>query len=397
MTAWLHVIGIGEDGWNGLRPAAHSALQGAEVIIGGDRHHGLVPELGAERIAWPSPFRAMLDEVTNLRGRKVAILVTGDPLWFSAGRYFVDIFGPDEVAFHPQLSAFQLAAIEMKWSLADVETLTVHGRPSAQIVPYFAEGVRLLVLTEDAGSPSEIAGLLTAHGFGRSTMTVLGALGGPSQCRISGTAATWQADSPDFHVLAVECRAEQDALLLPRIGLPDDAFEHDGKMTKRDVRAATVTALDPRRGQLLWDIGTGCGSVAVEWMRAAPDAVAIGIDAEAPRLEMARKNANRLGAPRLKLLQGHVPNALEGLDRPNAVFLGGGLSLETVRAAKAALLPRGRLVANAVTLESETLLAACQSDYGGELVRLSVSRAVEVGHMRGWRPAMPVTQWRLYT
>ncbi len=397
MTApWLDVIGIGEDGWDGLGPLARARLAAAEVIIGGPRHHALAPHLRAERIEWPSPFRELAGELGAMRGRGVAVLVTGDPLWYSAGALFLRHFTPDEITFHPQLSAFQLAAVRMKWSLADLETLTIHGRPAEQAIPFFGHGQRLLLLAQDAGSPVTVARLLSERGFGESRLTVLGAMGGPQESRIDGLAATWAApEVPDFHVLAVECIGTAGAALLPRTGLPDDAFVHDGKMTKREMRVLTLAALAPRRGEMLWDIGTGCGSVAVEWMRSGRDMRAVGIDPSPARLAMAAANALRLGAPRLDLREGQAPEALAGLPRPDAIFIGGGLTEAVAEAALAALPAHGRLVANAVTLESEALLSRLFACHGGSLVRLSVARAEPVGRLTGWKPAMPVTQWSL--
>ncbi|MDV7143065.1 precorrin-6y C5,15-methyltransferase (decarboxylating) subunit CbiE [Tropicimonas sp. TH_r6] len=396
MTApWLDVIGIGEDGWEGLAPSARARLEAAEIVVGGARHQSLVPHLAAERLEWPSPFRELAEELERLCGRKVAVLVTGDPLWYSAGALFLRRFGPDAVLFHPQLSAFQLAAVRMKWSLADVETLTVHGRPAEQAIPFFAHGQRLLVLTADGGTPARIAELLTEAGLGSSRLTVLGAMGGPQESRSEGIAAEWSGSAPDFHVLAIECFGADGARIAPRTGLPDDAFVNDGKMTKREIRALTLSALAPRRGQMLWDIGTGCGSVAVEWMRAARDMRAIGIDISHKHLGMAAANSVRLGAPRLDLRPGRAPDALDGLPEPDAIFIGGGLSEKTAEAALAALPAHGRLVANAVTLESESLLTALHMKHGGSLIRIAISRAAPVGRLHGWRPAMPVTQWSL--
>ncbi|MBK0397826.1 precorrin-6y C5,15-methyltransferase (decarboxylating) subunit CbiE [Limibaculum sp. M0105] len=411
MTApWLTIAGIGEDGMAGLSAAARRAVEQAEIIIGGERHHALAPGLTAERVAWPSPFDALVDLIRANRGRRVVILATGDPLWFSVGARIASAIPREEIVFHPQLSAFQWASCRMGWSLADVETLTAHGRPAAQVIPAFWPGVRLLILTSGPETPGEIARLLVARGYGDSAMTVLGNLGGEAESRMEGTARDWAASNPavnvpPLHTLAVECRGTPDLLLGRVPGLPDEAFTHDGKITKREVRAVTLSRLMPSRGALLWDIGTGCGSVAIEWMRAAPDATAVGFDLRPERLEMARRNAEELGTPRLALIEGAAPGVLASLPapvgtkpdlrRPDAVFIGGGLARETVAAAWSALKPSGRLVANAVTLESEALLIALQSELGGELTRLSVARAGPVGGLTGWRPMMPVTQWSL--
>ena len=393
---WLHIVGIGEDGMEGLVPATRAVVEAAEVIIGGERHHALAENLAAERLAWPHPFDALISIIEGLRGRRVVILATGDPLWFSVGARIGRAINPSEIIYHPQLSAFQLAAARMGWSLPDVETLTVHGRPVEQMIAFIQPDARLLVLTTGAETPAQIAAFLTQRGFGGSQMTVLAAMGGKDEARFDGTAENWNHDVPAFNTLAVECIAAPDAALLPRVpGLADNLFQSDGTMTKQEVRAATVAKLMPMRGALLWDIGTGCGSVAIEWMRAARYARAIGIEPRADRRAMAAANALALGAPKLELIDGTVPEALDGLAAPDAIFIGGGLSRATFEAAWTALRPLGRLVANAVTLESEAELIALHKLYGGDLVKLSIHRAEPVGRMTGWRPSMPVTQWSL--
>lgn len=393
---WLHIVGIGEDGMDGLVAATRAVVEAAEIIIGGDRHHTLTENLSAERLAWPHPFDALIDTIEGLRGRRVVVLATGDPLWFSIGARIGRSIDPSEIIYHPQLSAFQLAAARMGWSLPDVETLTVHGRPVEQMIAFIQPDARLLVLTTGAETPAQIARFLTERGFGQSKMTVLAAMGGKDEARFDGIAASWDHTVPAFNTLAVDCVAAPDAALLPRVpGLADDLFQSDGTMTKQEVRAATVAKLMPMRGALLWDIGTGCGSVAIEWMRAARYARAIGVEPRADRRAMAAANALALGAPKLELVDGTVPEALEGLDAPDAIFIGGGLSRDTFDAAWAALRPLGRLVANAVTLESEAELIALHKTHGGDLVKLSVHRAEPVGRLTGWRPLMPVTQWSL--
>ena len=380
----------------GLVPATRATVEAAEIIIGGDRHHALTDNITAERLAWPHPFDALISTIEGLRGRRVVILATGDPLWFSVGARIGRALDPSEIIYHPQLSAFQLAAARMGWSLPDVETLTVHGRPVEQMIAFIQPDARLLVLTTGAETPAQIAAFLTQRGFGGSKMTVLAAMGGKDEARFDGTAASWNHEVPAFNTLAVECIAAPDAALLPRVpGLADNLFQSDGTMTKQEVRAATVAKLMPMRGALLWDIGTGCGSVAIEWMRAARYARAIGIEPRADRRAMAAANALALGAPKLELIEGTVPEALIGLDAPDAIFIGGGLSRATFDAAWDALRPLGRLVANAVTLESEAELIALHKIHGGDLVKISIHRAEPVGRMTGWRPSMPVTQWSL--
>lgn len=393
---WLHIVGIGEDGMDGLLPATRAVLESADVIVGGERHHQLSAVVHAERIAWPHPFDALIDLLRDNKGRRVVVLATGDPLWYSVGARIGRSIEPAEIVYHPQLSAFQLAAARMGWSLADVETLTVHGRPVEQMIAFIQPDQRLLILTTGSETPAQIAGFLTERGFGKSRMTVLAAMGGPDEERFDGVAEAWDEVVPAFNTLAIECVAAPDCALMPRVpGLEDDLFEHDGTMTKRDVRATTLAKLMPMRGALLWDIGTGCGSVAVEWMRAARYARAIGIEPRGDRRAMAAANALALGVPKLVLVDGTAPAAMEGLEAPDAIFIGGGLSEDVFTAAWMALRPLGRLVANAVTLESEQTLIELHKVHGGQLVRLQVNRAEPVGGMTGWRPLMPVTQWSL--
>ncbi|WP_391480533.1 precorrin-6y C5,15-methyltransferase (decarboxylating) subunit CbiE [Nereida sp. NH-UV-3] len=393
---WLHIVGIGEDGMDGLTPATRAVVEAADVIIGGERHHSLTPDVSAQRIAWPSPFDALIDTLEAHKGQRVVVLATGDPLWFSVGARIGRSIPSEQITYHPQLSAFQLASARMGWSLADVETLTVHGRPVSQMVAFIQPDQRLIVLTTGVETPAQIAEFLSSRGFGQSKMTVLAAMGGENEKRFDATADGWNHEVPAFNTLCVECIAAPDAALLPRVpGLADELFQSDGTMTKQEVRAATVAKLMPMRGALLWDIGTGCGSVAIEWMRAARYARAIGIEPRADRRAMAAQNALALGVPKLELVEGKVPDMLDGLEAPDAIFIGGGLSEQTFNIAWENLRPLGRLVANAVTLESEALLIALHQKHGGQLAKLQISRAEPVGAYHGWRPSMPVTQWSL--
>lgn len=396
MSAWLHIVGIGDNGLDSLTSATRAVVESAEVIIGAARHHELTEGLSAERINWPSPFDALVEQLRSLSGKRVVVFATGDPLWFSVGARIGREIDPAEITYHPQLSAFQLASARMGWSLADVETLTVHGRPVEQMIAFIQPHQKLLILTTGAETPAQIAEFLTSRGFGQSKMSVLAHMGGADEARFDGRAVDWSHSVPAFNTLAVECIAAPDAALLPRVpGLPDALFTSDGTMTKREVRAATLGKLMPMRGALLWDIGAGSGSVAIEWMRAARYARAIGIEPRADRRAMAGENALALGTPRLEIIAGTAPDALSGLEAPDAIFIGGGMSEEVFAAAWEALKPLGRLVSNAVTLESEVVLTQLHKTYGGDLVRLCVQRAEPVGRLTGWRPAMPLTQWSL--
>ena len=393
---WLNIIGIGEDGLDGLRSSTKFILESAEILIGGERHHNLTSELNVERIYWPKPFNLMYEKIKSYRGKKVVILVTGDPLWFSVGVKIGSLFDSTELTYHPHISAFQNAAVRMNWPLEDVETTTVHGRPLERIIPFFQPNQKLLVLTSGSETPKQVAELLTSKGFGNSKLTVLSSMGGEDEQLFSGEAKNWNESVPSFNTLAIECVSSIKASFQTRLpGLPDHIFQSDGTMTKQEVRAITVAKLKPVGNALLWDVGCGCGTVAIEWMRAAPSSRAIGIDARLDRCELTSINALNLGVPDLRVIQGNVPSALRELDPPNAIFIGGGFTKETFDLCWAELKSMGRLVVNAVTLESEALLLNLYKNYGGELTKISINRVESIGNSAVWKPFKPITQWSL--
>jgi precorrin-6Y C5,15-methyltransferase (decarboxylating) len=303
---------------------------------------------------------------------------------------------PQETVTVPGASAFSLAAARLGWSLPDTTLLSLHARALDLVRPHLQPGARLLALTSDGDGPAALARLLAATGFGASKLTVLEALGGPRE-RVRGTTAEgFDVGAVDpLNTVAIEVAASSLARVLARAaGLPDALFEHDGQITKREIRAVTLSSLGPRRGELLWDIGAGSGSIAIEWMLADPSMRALAIEARADRAARIRRNAAAFGVPGLDVIEGAAPNALGGLPAPDAIFIGGGASDPGVLdAALAALRPGGRLVVNAVTLETEAVLIARHAALGGELIRIAVARADPVGGKTGWRPAMPVTQW----
>lgn len=389
---WLHIVGIGENGLADLLPATQAVVQTAEVIIGGDRHGDLIGSLRAEHHAWPEGFDDLMALIDKMKGRRVVVLATGDPLWFSIGARIGRAIDPAQITYHPQLSAFQLASVRMGWSMADLETLTVHGRPIEQMIAFIQPGARLLILTTGENTPAKIARFLTERGFGKSPMTVLAAMGGADEARFDGMAESWQHRVPAFNTLAVDCVAAPDAALLPRVpGLSDTLFQADDTLTRQEVRAVTLAKLMPMRGALLWDIGTGCGSVAIEWMRGARYTRAIGIEPQADRRAMAAANALALGVPRLTLIEGSAPEALDGLEPPDAIFIGGGLSAQIVAESWEALRPLGRMVCNALTAEDAQLLRDLHMQHGGELVKVSVERADAENN--DWQTLDPVLQW----
>jgi precorrin-6Y C5,15-methyltransferase (decarboxylating) len=395
---WLSIIGIGEDGVGGLSPTAQSLIASAELVVGGKRHLDLADGLiRGRRLAWPSPIANALPEIERHRGRPVVVLASGDPFHFGVGTTLVGSIAAGEMLCLPQPSAFSLAAARLGWSLQDVATLSLHGRALEGIVRHLQPGARILALAWDGETASRLAQLLVDRGMGRSKLVVLENMGGPRERVRATTAAAFDlAGVAALNTLAVEIVAAADAPVLSLApGLADELFEHDGQLTKRDIRAITLSALAPRQGELLWDVGLGAGSIAIEWLLRHPSLKAIGFEERRDRAERAARNAATLGTPDLKIVQARAPEAFAGLPQPDAVFLGGGLAdAGLFDRAWAALKPGGRIVANAVTLESEGRLADCFQRHGGELVRLQIAKADRVGTMFGWRTAMPVTQWR---
>lgn len=392
---WLSVVGIGEDGLEGLTPRARMLVDGAQTLIGGDRQLEMLPEDGRQRLTWPSPLADLMPQIAERRGSSVCVLATGDPMFFGIGVTLARLFDADEMDVVPSLSAFSLAASRLGWSLADVEQMTLHGRPTSLIVPFILPGARLMILSDGADTPVQVARILSERGYGDSKIYVLEHMGGPLERGLEGTAADWpHTDIAPFNTIGVECVAGVDAIILSRVpGLPDDAFTSDGNMTKREVRAATLAALSPIPGQHLWDIGAGCGAISIEWMRAHPSCRATAVESRADRIGLIARNAIALGVPRLGMIEGQAADVLAGLDAPDAIFIGGGASTPgLIDLCWDALPAGGRLVANVVTLEGEGALAEFRVRQGGELVRIAVSRAEPVGPLTGWKPLMTVTQ-----
>ena len=395
--SWLSIVGIGEDGLEGLTPAAQAAISQANHVFGGARHLELAASIiTGSANPWRSPLSDSVDEIVALKGQRVCVLASGDPFFYGIGATLSRKIDASMMRVFSQISSFSLAAGRLGWALQEVVTLSLHGRPLDLIRPHLHPGTRILALTSDEHGPAQLASLLTEAGFGISIVTVLEALGGPDERVRSGVAMHFALD--DVHPLnicAISVVALPGARVLPLTpGLDDALFEHDGQITKREVRALTLAALAPRRGELLWDIGAGSGSVGIEWMLADASLRAIAIEDNAERGERILRNARGLGVPDLRLIQGRAPEALAELEAPHAIFVGGGGSEPgVIDAAMAALRPGGRLVANAVTLEMEAVLLARHGAAGGTLTRIAVSRADAVGSMTAWRPAMPITQW----
>lgn len=396
MTRWLTILGLGEDGLAGLSPAAISALSQAELVVGGVRHLELVGPTNAERLAWPSPLTDAFPAILARRGRPVVVLATGDPFFHGVGSVIAAHVDPDEILALPAPSAYALAAARLGWAGQDCARVSLHGRALERIVPHLHAGARILALSWDGSTPEKLCRLMTAIGFGPSRITVLEAMGGPRE-RVRTTQASTFAlgDVNPLNTIGIEVVAEPGARAIPFTpGLPDDWFENDGQITKREVRAVTVSALRPMRGGVLWDIGAGSGSIGIEWMLADPSCRAIAVEPRTERAARARRNAVVLGVPDLAVIDGAAPEALAGLPAPDAVFVGGGATAAGVlEAAVEALKPGGRLVVNAVTLETQSMLLERHARHGGEVVQIAVSRMTDVGGFRALRPAMAVFQW----
>ncbi len=397
---WLTIIGVGDNGLASLTPEAQALLWQAETIVLGERLDGVleggqVP--GLKRVlTWNGGFRETLSELLKLRGTPVTVLATGDPMHFGIGATLRRYVPAEEMVVLPSPSAFSLAAARLGWPLQSVAQISLHGRPLSHLNRHLLPGARVLALTSGAETVRDAASLLVRRGFGASVITVLDHMGGRAERMTVMSAEAFAAEAPaisEFNTLAIDC-ATDGPLLAPVPGLPDETFVHDGQLTKREVRAATLSLLAPFPNALLWDVGAGCGSIAIEWLRCGMGTQAVAVEARAERVTMIRTNAETLGVPDLQVVEAPAPEGLEGLDAPDRVFIGGGLTHDGVfEDCWAALKPGGRLVANAVTIEGEARLADLRGLYGGELTRISVSRGAPVGRYCGWKPLMPVTIW----
>ncbi|HKS43583.1 MAG TPA: precorrin-6Y C5,15-methyltransferase (decarboxylating) subunit CbiT [Amycolatopsis sp.] len=427
------VVGIGADGWAGLGEPARAEITACDVLFGGPRQLDLVP-VDVEKVPWPSPLLPALDELfATHAGKRICVLASGDPLLSGIGTTLLKRFteggpsdhreatlgtpdrvrvprktqqgGPSdhpeatpetpdrarvsrktqEVRILPGVSSVALARARLGWSAEETEVISVVGRSVHRVSRALAPGRRILVLGSE---PDEVAALLTERGFGDSSMTALEQLAGPAERRVEALAREWSEPTDPLTVLAIRCGSGP---ALPLLGLPDDVFEHDGQLTKRDMRASALARLAPVPGELLWDVGAGAGSVAIEWSRAHPLNRAIAIERDPERAKRIERNAERLGVPELRVITGTAPGALAGLPTPQAVFVGGGLA--ALDACWSALAPGGRLVAHAVTLGSEQALARAYTEHDGELIRIGVEHAAPLGGFTGWAPARTVTQW----
>ena len=396
----ITVVGVGADGWPGVPERLRRLVLDAAVVLGGHRHLAMLPDLpGQRREVWPSPlWEGLPPLLDSLDGATTVALASGDPLISGVGATLIELLGAEAVRVEPAVSSVALARARMGWPAERCTVVTLVGRDPRLLTRQLASGHRVLVLSSDASTPTTVAALLVGAGYGAGRMTVLGDLGATSESRLEATADAWlQAPPgkvPALHVLALELLGPSGFGLVP--GVPDDAFEHDGQLTKRDLRASALSRLAPSPGQHLWDVGAGAGSVGVEWMRAHPTCTATAVEANTERAARIGRNAGNLGVPGLRVVNGHAPDVLSELPTPDAVFVGGGATRPGVLdTCLRALRPGGRLVVHGVTLETEQLLVDAYRRHGGELTRIAVETTAPIGAFTGWKPARTVTQWAL--
>ncbi|MFM7406803.1 MAG: precorrin-6y C5,15-methyltransferase (decarboxylating) subunit CbiE [Cuspidothrix sp.] len=397
MQKWLSIIGIGEDGLAGLSPIAISCLNKAQIIFGGERHLSMLPpDDNREKISWKSPFQTSITEIISRRGQAVCILASGDPLCYGVGATILKDIPITEITIIPAPSAFSLACSRLGWLLTEVETLSLCGRPVSLLQSYIYPGAKLLILSEGKHTPANVAEILINRGYGNSQITVLEKMGHINENIITDIATNWQEKNiAPLNTIAVECVADQGIVGLSRFpGLPDDVFHHDGQLTKREIRAVTLSSLAPLPGELLWDVGAGCCSISIEWMRSDRRCRAIAIEQNSTRLNYIADNAAALGTPNLQIIAGKSIEVIPTLPPPNAIFIGGGVTApEILETCWNALLPGGRMVVNVVTLEGEQRLYQWYEKVGGNFTRIAIQRAEPIGKFLGWKAMSPVTQW----
>jgi precorrin-6Y C5,15-methyltransferase (decarboxylating) len=393
-TRWLSIVGVGEDGLDGLSPAAARLLAQAPFVIGGARHLAMLGPSIAETMEWPSPFERGIEAVKARRGAPTCVLASGDPFLYGVGATLAAHVPPEETICLPAPSSLSLAAAKLGWALQDCVIISLHGRPLERILPHLRPSARLLVLSWDETTPEKLAGLLVARGLGPSRLVVMSALGGTRERIVETTAEAFQPrEINPLNVVAIEIEAAPEAPYVPLTpGLPDEWYESDGQLTKREVRAITLSALAPWPGAGLWDLGAGSGSIAIEWMLAHPRNRAWAVEARADRAALITRNAAALGAPDLAVLNGEALALMQGLPAPDAIFVGGGGAV-VIDAAWELLPARRRFVANAVTIETQTILAERRRRHGGDLISIAIARPEQVGSHHAWRSALPVVQW----
>ncbi len=394
--AWLSIIGIGEDGIAGLSKSACVAIDTAEIFVGGKRHLAMLGNDKRPQMTWDSPLLKTIDKIRTLKNKQVCVLATGDPMCFGIGETLIREFGPQHCRVIAHQSAFSMACARLGWSMAEVDTLTLHGRPLSMVNSYLRPHAKLLILSADGNTPKQLAQALKTSGYGQSLMTVLEHMGGPKEKRFEGVAKSWRRKNCDLNTIAVHCIPDPGLPAHTRLaGLPDELYQQDGMLSKQDVRAITLAAIAPAPGQLLWDVGAGAGSIAIEYLRAEPTARAIAIERNTQRMALIAANAENLGVPQLQIVQGEAPEVLKSLEKPQVIFIGGGVSNAKILRYCWRVLPKGgRLIANAVTMEGQTCLYDFMKRQGGQLSQVSISKMTAMGNLHAWRAMATVIQYK---
>lgn len=401
---WLSVIGVGAEGLQGLSAVAQFLLSQAAVIVGGQRHLAMLPETDLRtKLAWDNPLTQTLEKIVGFRGTAVCVLASGDPLFYGIGKQLLELVPMDEMTIIPAVSSVALACSRLGWAWTEVEVISLCGRPLALLNGLLYPGAKIMALSGTGETPSQVAQLLTQQGYGESTLNVLENLGHPQETISRRQAQAWgDTKTAPLNIIGIDCQQRFD-LAQPEVfnnsrlaGLPDIAYHHDGQLTKQEVRAMTLAALAPLPGQLLWDVGAGCGSIGIEWLRTHPRCQALAIEQHPQRLKLIAENATNLGTPNLEIIQGSAPDILGHLPSPDAIFIGGGVHISgMLETCWQALKPGGRLVVNAVTVTSEQVMFNWQQQVGGTLRRIAIQRAEPLGSYQAWRSLAPVTQWQV--
>ncbi|MBX7145930.1 MAG: precorrin-6y C5,15-methyltransferase (decarboxylating) subunit CbiE [Alphaproteobacteria bacterium] len=395
MNPWLTIIGLNQKGIGTLSADAQHALHHAEIVVAAQKYHDYFPELKTERWIWRRPLKRTLDALEKVRGKKVVVLATGDPMWFGVGVSLSKRFLPHEMSIIPGISAFSLVCARLGWSISTTVCITMHGRPINQLVNFLAPHQRLILLSHDQTTPSKIANLLTERGYGSSKMIVFSDMNSLSEKYIEGLAKNNNfLDCSDFNTIAIECsEGEVNSLMPLTIGLPDDVFHHDGQLTKYKIRTLTLSALMPMPNQTLWDIGAGCGSISIEWARYHSTMKSYAIEKNEKRCQFIKENSDSFGLSNIDILSGTAPEILNNLEKPDAIFIGGGLlEKNMIDICWQALKKSGRLVINTVTIESEQEILKIYKNLGGKLSKISIEQPDLLGELTVWRKSMPVTQ-----
>ena len=380
-------------GYASLSPEAQAVLQDTPTIMAPPRHLASLPQLSGDQIVWPVPFSEGIEKLLKLRGSRVVVIFSGDPFWFGAGSQIIQKLDRREWCAIPAQSCFSLAAAELGWPIEKTFQLGLHSASFSRLRPYLAVGQKLMVTVRDGESVNSLNDYLIETGFGDSELWVLESLGSASQ-NVTKTLAKEKIKRKFQHPLMVGIKVFGSGKVLSQAsGLIDDWFANDGQITKQPIRALTLSALAPQTGQHLWDLGSGSGSIAIEWLLSGPSMKATSVEKNSIRAENIYLNAAKLGVDWIEVIESDIMDALSELDRPDAVFIGGGFSAESFEKIWK-IIPGGtRLVVNGVTIETDRLIVDCAENFGGQLLRFEYSQPKQIGGKSSWKASYPITQW----